>query len=90
MHYVDTNDGDVQRAYCSDSCARTDPDYAGWNGCHENPEAAEYCIACGTLANANPDCGCFTVVVSRFPTDRTEYCDHGNPLQLATIERESI
>ena len=34
--------------YCSDSCARTDPAYAGWYGCVEGDEE---CENCGT------DCG---------------------------------
>lgn len=93
MHYVEVladhglDYADV-RVYCSDACARTDPDYAGWNGGHENPDAAEYCVACGVLANVHPDCGCSTVLVNRFPTDRTEYCEHGNALQVPIVESD--
>lgn len=32
--------------YCSDSCAKTDPLYAGWYGCHETT-GPEVCLACG-------------------------------------------
>ncbi len=31
--------------YCSDACAKTDPLYAGWYGCHEL-EACENCKSC--------------------------------------------
>ena len=32
--------------YCSDYCAKGDPDYAGWNGAHEL-SIAERCNGCG-------------------------------------------
>lgn len=34
--------------YCSDYCARTDEDYAGWHGANEL-ESCELCEYCGTL-----------------------------------------
>ena len=37
-----------QRVYCSDFCAREDPDYGGWSGCHEI-SFSEPCAGCGTM-----------------------------------------
>ena len=36
--------------YCSDYCARSDKDYAGWNGCFEIPAECEsvFCGLCKT------------------------------------------
>ena len=36
--------------YCSDYCARSDKDYAGWNGCFEIPAECEsvFCATCKT------------------------------------------
>ena len=43
-------DGDVvdYNGYCSDFCARDDPDYDGWNGCNEI-SVSQPCVGCGTL-----------------------------------------
>jgi hypothetical protein len=44
---IDDAHGDVVdlRAYCSDYCAQTDDEYAGWNGCIEF-EHDTRCEAC--------------------------------------------
>ena len=36
--------------YCSDFCARSDKDYAGWFGCQEIPNECEpiFCALCKT------------------------------------------
>jgi hypothetical protein len=38
-HLIDIDDKDGQvvdrNYYCSDTCAKTDEKYNGWNGCHE-------------------------------------------------------
>ena len=51
-HIVAINDkkGDIVDAvvYCSDYCAKTHKQYAGWNGCHElNFDAG--CAFCGVI-----------------------------------------
>jgi hypothetical protein len=50
VHVVQLEDvhGDVvdYNYYCSDYCARTDGDYAGWFGCVEIDAPVE-CAACG-------------------------------------------
>lgn len=55
MHQVLIEDanGDVWDAhyYCSDYCARQDPDYAGWNGCNEPPDYTVVCGHCEELVN---------------------------------------
>lgn len=45
---IEDNSGDLVdlRHYCSDGCARTDENYAGWYGCHELTQP-ETCNACG-------------------------------------------
>jgi hypothetical protein len=37
--FIEDDKGDVidHIVYCSDFCAKSHPDYAGWNGCHEIP-----------------------------------------------------
>lgn len=32
--------------YCSDGCAKYDPDYAGWNGCNEIHDHPQWCGTC--------------------------------------------
>lgn len=50
MHIVIHTDADGDTTdvstYCTDSCARTDPDYAGWYGAQE-PSPDDVCAACG-------------------------------------------
>lgn len=48
MHIViiDTDDGTDVYTYCSDSCARTNPAYAGWYGAQE-AAMGDICEACG-------------------------------------------
>lgn len=66
MHIVIETDSDDQtidvRPYCSDSCARTDRDYAGWHGAQEAC-AGEVCTACG--APLTDDDSAPTVTVRR-------------------------
>lgn len=46
--------------YCSDSCARTDKNYAGWYGCYELT-TPENCNACGVaLSHVSEFCECVT------------------------------
>jgi hypothetical protein len=56
-HIVTVNDsnGDLVdvRWYCSDFCAKTDPKYAGWNGCHEN--AMFFCENCAIKVGSLED-----------------------------------
>jgi len=35
--------------YCTDNCAKNDPEYDGWNGCAEIPEeyGSVICATCG-------------------------------------------
>lgn len=67
MHIVIETDADDQtidtRPYCSDSCARTDRDYAGWFGAQE-PRAGDVCTACGAPL-ADDDDSAPTVTVRR-------------------------
>ncbi|OUU19015.1 MAG: hypothetical protein CBB97_19825 [Candidatus Endolissoclinum sp. TMED37] len=46
--FIEDDSGDVvdQKVYCSDSCAHSNPDYRGWNGCNEI-SVTEPCAACG-------------------------------------------
>jgi len=46
---IDDADGNVIDAhwYCSDTCARADHSYAGWNGCHVISTDYGF-ITCGT------------------------------------------
>jgi len=50
-HIIFENDsgGDVVNAtyYCSDYCAKADPNYAGWSGAYEI-YAEEFCAECGS------------------------------------------
>lgn len=52
MHVVIVEDdkGDTIdiREYCTDTCAKNDPHYAGWNGAHEKPEYASICQYCAS------------------------------------------
>lgn len=47
---IDDEYGDLieLRPYCSDECARTDDEYAGWNGCIDF-DFDEWCNRCGDL-----------------------------------------
>lgn len=47
---IEDSAGDVidRHQYCSDSCAQTDPAYAGWYGCVEQ-ELDEHCLNCGEI-----------------------------------------
>lgn len=55
-HFVDIEDKDGQVVdrvyYCSDACAQFNPNYAGWNGCHEI-ETDEVCGECDTVIKAD-------------------------------------
>jgi hypothetical protein len=45
----DEDTGDIVDVsyYCSDTCAKTDSYYQGWNGCHEAISAP--CAHCGAI-----------------------------------------
>jgi hypothetical protein len=47
--FIEDERGDVvdYEVYCSDWCARTSPNWDGWNGCHEI-ETSTVCASCGT------------------------------------------
>jgi len=67
MHIVIETDSDDQtidvRPYCTDACARTDRDYAGWFGAQE-PRAGDICTACGAPL-ADDDDSAPTVTIRR-------------------------
>lgn len=46
---IENTQGDIVDAiyYCSDGCARTHPNWAGWNGCHEIHDSPQWCGNCG-------------------------------------------
>lgn len=46
---IEDSKGDITDVhwYCSDSCAKTDEHYFGWNGCIEIHDAPQLCVACG-------------------------------------------
>jgi hypothetical protein len=46
--FIENQRGDIldYGYYCSDGCAKIDPLYAGWNGCHEMHQA-QWCANCG-------------------------------------------
>lgn len=48
---IEDSKGDAvdARYYCCDTCAREDPMYAGWNGCHDLEHEYEECAACGEV-----------------------------------------
>ena len=90
---IDDEVGDLVEMYdvCSDSCHRTlamrlGEVYAGWNGCHEL-EFGTACDNCGVWLCGFEDDICHdqmsNIVVARFRTDETIYCDDGHVLQLA-------
>lgn len=67
-------------------------DYFEYHG-HEQ-DADTYCGSCGTLLALGLsteryacDWSCVPVVVSRGRTDTTEVCEHGEPVQVATLDR---
>jgi len=46
------------RYYCSDAHAKKDPDYSGWNGCHEIYDKPQWCSTCNEALGFyrwNPD-----------------------------------
>ena len=53
MHltYMEDGSGDVMDVayFCSDYCARSCPNYNGWNGCNEGPDYYVECEQCGTV-----------------------------------------
>lgn len=48
VEIYDTVTGDAvdARYYCSDRCAKYDPDYSGWNGCNEIHDNPQQCGTC--------------------------------------------
>ena len=46
---IENPQGDItdNHYYCSDGCAQSDPNYAGWNGCYEIHVSPEWCGECG-------------------------------------------
>lgn len=70
--------------YCSDFCARTDSDYAGWCGESATGERDEWCESCGTRIDYDgyegPCSGeCLPVVVNVILDHTSERCEHGIP-----------
>lgn len=82
MHIVFHTDdqGDTIDAsyYCCDPCARTDNDYAGWNGCHET-EHRTYCENCGVVIGGfNEPCDhLYPTTVNLIGIPEDDYCEHG-------------
>jgi hypothetical protein len=82
MHevYVEDENGELIDVlpYCSDACARTDENYAGWAGAHET-EFTTWCMNCGVVIGGfEPECEhVYPVVVNLIGTPEDEYCEHG-------------
>lgn len=96
MHYHHIEDEVDLVPFCSDSChrdwcARNGAEYAGWFGCQEGGDSAEYCANCGTVCNVGHDgCDCQrdNVVVNRFASTDGVKCEHGNWIQLPSRDKE--
>jgi hypothetical protein len=91
MHYVSIEDetGDLVELtpYCSDSCASTDPLYAGWFGAQESADYVEWCARCGVRVSIGTEEGCDweclpNVVALAYVREDPEPCKHGVPTYL--------
>jgi hypothetical protein len=89
MHYVLTDDDAIP--YCSDTCARTDPRYAGWYGAQEGTDSTEYCASCGVRCSIGLSSGCTWVcvplVVAVIMDYTADHCAHGLPMAVAVSTR---
>lgn len=60
IHRIIDNSGNMidYAPFCCDGCHQTwcnddaNPDYEGWDGCHEAPDYPVWCESCGYLLNA--------------------------------------